>query len=79
MADRTRLGSLQFHAETAAQFGNTSVTHVPNAGEFLRAWATEKELKEEPIEEEFAEASVEEEPVEEGDFQDEYEPDDDYE
>ena len=30
-------------------------------------------------EEEFAEASVEEEPVEEGDFQDEYEPDDDYE
>ena len=35
--------------------------------------------EEEPIEEEFAEASVEEEPVEEGDFQDEYEPDDDYE
>ena len=34
---------------------------------------------EDPIEEEFAEASVEEEPGEEGDFQDEYEPDDDYE
>ncbi len=30
-------------------------------------------------EEEFVEASVEEEPVEEGDFKDEYEPDDDYE
>ena len=33
----------------------------------------------EPIEEEFAEASVEEEPVVEDGFQDEYEPDDDYE
>ena len=40
---------------------------------------TYDDLEEEPIEEEFAEASVEEEPVEEGDFQDEYEPDDDYE
>ena len=35
--------------------------------------------EEEPIEEEFAEASVEEEPVEEDGYQDEYEPDDDYE
>ncbi len=37
------------------------------------------DLEEEPIEEEFAEASVEEEPVEEDGYQDEYEPDDDYE
>ena len=35
--------------------------------------------EEEPIEEEFAEASVEEQPVEEESYQDEYEPDDDYE
>ena len=35
--------------------------------------------EEEPIEEEFAEASVEEEPVEEGGYQDDFEPDDDYE